>query len=43
MKIPIISIVGATAVGKTTLSIQLAKKFDAEIISIDSVQIYKEF
>ncbi|MDO4813972.1 MAG: tRNA (adenosine(37)-N6)-dimethylallyltransferase MiaA [Gemella sp.] len=43
MKIPIISIVGATAVGKTALSIQLANKYNAEIISIDSVQIYKKF
>lgn len=43
MKIPIIAIVGATAVGKTALSIRLAKKYNAEIISIDSVQIYKKF
>lgn len=43
MEIPIISIVGATAVGKTALSIELAKRFNAEIISIDSVQIYKKF
>lgn len=42
-KIPIIAIVGPTAVGKTDLSIKLAKKFNCEIISIDSVQIYKEF
>lgn len=42
-KIPIIAIVGATAVGKTELSIEIAKKFNCEIISIDSVQIYKEF
>lgn len=42
-QIPIIAIVGPTAVGKTNLSIKLAKKFDCEIISIDSVQIYKHF
>ena len=42
-KIPLIAIVGPTAVGKTALSIELAKKFDCEIISIDSVQIYKKF
>lgn len=42
-KIPLIAIVGPTAVGKTTLSIELAKKFNCEIISIDSVQIYKRF
>lgn len=43
MTIPIIAIVGATAVGKTALSIELAKKFNCEVISIDSVQIYKKF
>lgn len=42
-KIPLIAIVGPTAVGKTSLSIELAKKFNCEIISIDSVQIYKKF
>ena len=42
-KIPLIAIVGPTAVGKTALSIELAKEFDCEIISIDSVQIYKKF
>lgn len=42
-KIPLIAIVGPTAVGKTALSIKLAKKFNCEIISIDSVQIYKKF
>ena len=36
----IILIVGPTAVGKTKLSIELAKKFDAEIINADSTQIY---
>ena len=40
-KIPIICVVGPTASGKTALSIALAKKFDAEIISCDSMQIYK--
>lgn len=42
-KIPLIVIVGPTAVGKTALSIKLAKYFNCEIISIDSVQIYKNF
>lgn len=42
-KIPIISIVGPTASGKTDLSINLALKLDTEIISADSMQIYKEF
>lgn len=38
----IVVIVGPTAVGKTALSIQLAEKFNGEIISGDSMQIYKE-
>ncbi|SMG37656.1 tRNA dimethylallyltransferase [Marivirga sericea] len=33
---------GPTAVGKTSLSIQLAKRFETEIISADSRQFYKE-
>ncbi len=36
-----IVILGPTAIGKTDLSIKLAQKIDAEIISSDSVQIYK--
>lgn len=38
----IIVIIGPTGVGKTKLSIELAKKLDAEIINGDSVAIYKE-
>ncbi len=34
-------IIGPTAVGKTKLSIDLAKKFDGEIISGDSAQVFK--
>jgi len=34
-------IIGPTAVGKTRLSIELAKKFNGEIISGDSMQIYR--
>ena len=37
----IIVIVGPTAVGKTSLGIQLAQRFNGEIISGDSMQIYK--
>lgn len=40
-KIPIIAVVGATASGKTGLSIELAKRHNAEIISCDSMQIYR--
>lgn len=35
-------LVGPTAVGKTDLAIQIAQAFDAEIISADSRQIYRE-
>ena len=38
----IIVITGPTAVGKTKLSIELAKKYNAEIINSDSVQVYKK-
>lgn len=37
----IICIVGPTAVGKTKLSVELAKKLNGEIINADSTQIYK--
>lgn len=38
----IIVITGPTAVGKTKLSIELAKKYNAQIINSDSVQVYKK-
>lgn len=38
----IMIIVGPTGVGKTSLSIDLAKKYNTEIISGDSMQVYKE-
>ena len=38
----LITIVGPTAIGKTALSIKLAKHFNADIISCDSIQFYKE-
>lgn len=41
MKDKIIVIVGPTAVGKTAYSIELAKQFNGEVISGDSMQIYK--
>ena len=37
----IIIIVGPTAVGKTSLSVKLAKELQGEIISGDSMQVYK--
>ena len=38
----VIVIAGPTASGKTSLSIELAKKIDGEIVSADSMQIYKD-
>ena len=38
----LITVIGATAIGKTALSIQLAKYFNTEIISCDSRQFFKE-
>lgn len=38
----LIVVVGPTAVGKTHLSIQLAKRFETEIISADSRQVFRE-
>ena len=38
----IIAVVGPTGVGKTKMSIALAKKYNAEIISSDSMQVYKK-
>ncbi len=37
----VIFVVGATASGKSAVSVELAKRFDAEIISADSMQIYR--
>lgn len=38
----VLVIVGPTAVGKTALGVQLAKKFNGEVISGDSMQIYRQ-
>lgn len=42
MKPKVIMIVGPTASGKTAISIELAKKINGEVISCDSIQIYKD-
>lgn len=42
IKKPLIILTGPTAVGKTSLSIRLAKEVGGEIISADSMQIYKK-
>ena len=41
MKKPLIIITGPTASGKTALSVELAKKIGGEIISADSMQVYR--
>lgn len=40
-KTKIICVVGATASGKTSLAVELAKALDGEIVSADSMQVYK--
>lgn len=40
-KIPLVVVAGPTASGKTRLAIDIAKAFDGEIVSADSMQIYK--
>ncbi len=39
-KIPLLIIIGATGTGKTKLSVQLAKKFNGEIVNADLLQMY---
>lgn len=41
MKQPLVIITGPTAVGKTALSVQLAKDLNGEVISADSMQVYR--
>ena len=41
-KKPLIILTGPTAAGKTSLSIELAKSIGGEIISADSMQVYKK-
>lgn len=40
-KLPLIILTGPTAVGKTKLSVELAKRIGGEIISADSMQVYR--
>ena len=41
MKQPLIILTGPTASGKTALSVELAKRIGGEIISADSMQVYR--
>ncbi len=38
---PVLVLVGPTAIGKTSLAIALARRFDCEIVSVDSMQVYR--
>ena len=40
-KIKTVVITGPTATGKTALAVELARRFDGEIVSIDSRQVYR--
>ncbi len=40
-KIPLVAVVGPTASGKTDIAIDIALKYNGEIVSMDSMQIYK--
>ena len=40
-KIKVVAVVGPTASGKTALGVEIAKRFNGEVVSADSMQIYK--
>ena len=40
-QIPVVAIIGPTAVGKTALSLELAERLNAEVVSVDSRQVYR--
>lgn len=42
IKQPVLFLVGPTAIGKTALSIDIAREYNCEIISMDSMQVYKK-
>lgn len=41
-KIPVVAVTGPTAAGKTAFGIGLAKRFSGEIVSCDSMQVYRD-
>lgn len=41
-RIPVVAVAGPTASGKTALAVRLAKRYDGEVVSCDSMQIYRE-
>ena len=40
-QIPVVAVVGPTASGKTALGVALCRRFDGEVVSADSMQIYR--
>jgi len=40
-QLPIVAVVGATAAGKTRLSLDLAERLDGEIVNTDAMQVYR--
>jgi tRNA dimethylallyltransferase len=42
-RLPLVAIVGATGSGKSSLALDLAEKFEGEIVNCDSLQIYRYF
>ena len=41
-KIPVLVIEGPTASGKTALAVEMCRRFNGEVVSADSMQIYKD-
>ncbi|HWO14600.1 MAG TPA: tRNA (adenosine(37)-N6)-dimethylallyltransferase MiaA [Polyangiaceae bacterium] len=43
MSSPVVAVVGPTASGKSELALSLCRRFDGELVSADSVQVYRRF
>ena len=43
IKTPLLVVLGATGAGKSQLALELAQKFDGEVISADAMQVSKEW
>ncbi len=41
VELPVLVLIGPTAIGKTELSLELAGKYNCEIVSVDSMQVYR--
>lgn len=41
MKMPLVIICGPTATGKSDLALEVAEKFNGEVINADSMQLYR--